>query len=816
MVKLEIDGKEVEVPEGSMLMHAAHMLDIYVPHFCYHKKLSIAANCRMCLVEVEKAPKPLPACATPASNGMKVFTRSEMALRAQKGVMEFLLINHPLDCPICDQGGECQLQDLAVGYGYPASRFEERKRVVTPKSMGPLISARGMTRCIHCTRCVRFGVEVGGVMELGMANRGEFSEIMSFVGRSVDSELSGNMIDVCPVGALTSKPFRFTARSWELTRRRSFSPHDSLGSNLIVQVKGNRVMRVLPLENEAVNECWLSDRDRFSYEALASAERLSSPMIRQDGRWQEVDWPAALDYASHAIRTVRGEHGAQAMGALGSGQSTVEELHLLGKLMRNLGSEHVDFRTRQLDFSADAARSGAPWLGMAVAEVESLDRLLLIGSFLRKDHPLFAARVRKAAGRGAQVSVLHAADDDLLMPIANKAIAAPSRWVQTLREVLVALLRSTGGVAPAALGAQLEGVSAGETAQAIAASLASGDQRAVMLGNAAVQHPEYARIARLAQAIADACGARFGQIGDAANAVGGYLAGAVPRGAGLNALAMFEQPRKLYLLMNVEPGLDTAKPGLVRSVLANAESVIALSAYRSPELMELADCLLPIAAFTETGGTFVNCEGRAQSFNGVTPPLADARPAWKVLRVLGNLLELPGFEMDSADQVRALALTEDLSARLGNRVGDASGEPAGASQPSAVGEPAQPAAASAASGTVQPEPHALERLAEVPIYAGDPIVRRAPSLQQTTDALQAPRARINAATLARLGLSAGDRVLLRQAQAEVSGDAVLELAIDDGLADDVVRVPAGLPETAALLAGFGPISVARFTPTAKA
>ncbi|MBN9460366.1 MAG: NADH-quinone oxidoreductase subunit G [Burkholderiales bacterium] len=798
MVKLEIDGREVEVPEGSMLMHAADKLDIYVPHFCYHKKLSIAANCRMCLVEVEKAPKPLPACATPVANGMKVFTRSEMAVRAQKGVMEFLLINHPLDCPVCDQGGECQLQDLSVGYGYSASRFEERKRVVYRKEMGPLISADEMTRCIHCTRCVRFGQEIGGIMELGMANRGEFSEIMSFVGRSVDSELSGNMIDVCPVGALTSRPFRFTARTWELARRKSVAGHDSLGSNIVVQIKNDRVMRVVPLENEAVNECWLSDRDRWSYEGLNSDERLLAPMIRQDGQWREVDWPVALDYCAHAIRTVRAEHGAQALGALGSGQSTLEELHLLGRLMRGLGCDNVDFRLRQLDFSADAARAGVPWLGMAIQDVEALDRLLLIGSFLRKDHPLFAARVRQAVKRGAQVSVVHAADEDLLMPLAHKAIMAPSRWPQVLAEVLAALLQLREQAAPgtaaallpaalrSALEAELAGVTPGEAARAMAAGLASGSRRAVLLGNAAVQHPEYARIARLAQAIAALLDARFGQIGDSANAVGGYLAGAVPSAGGLDARTMIEQPRSLYLLMGNEPELDHAMPAAAHAALARAESVIALTAYCSPELAEVADCLLPIGPFTETAGTFVNCEGRVQSFNGVVRPAGNARPAWKVLRVLGNLLELPGFDYDSPEAVRADALPGDVPSLLDNALGQAAGSAAAAPMPAG----------------------ALERLADVPIYTVDPIVRRAASLQQTRDA-RPPRARVNGATLARLGLQEGTAVRATQSLGGIEGQALLELERDDALADGVVRIAAAQPATAGLAAGFGAIALAK-------
>jgi len=809
MVKLEIDGREVEVPEGSMLMHAADKLDIYVPHFCYHKKLSIAANCRMCLVEVEKAPKPLPACATPVANGMKVHTHSETAVRAQKGVMEFLLINHPLDCPVCDQGGECQLQDLSVGYGYSASRFVEPKRVVFRKSVGPLISADEMTRCIHCTRCVRFGQEIGGIMELGMANRGEHSEIMSFVGRSVDSELSGNMIDVCPVGALTSRPFRFSARTWELSRRKSISAHDSLGSNLVVQVKSDRVMRVVPFENEPVNECWLSDRDRWSYEGLNSDERLLAPMVRQNGQWHEVDWKTALDYAAHAIRTVRAEHGAQALGALGSGSSTVEELHLLGRLVRGLDSDNVDFRLRQLDFSAEGARAGVPWLGMPIEEAGALDRLLLVGSFLRKDHPLFAARIRQAVKLGAQVSIVHAADDDLLMPLAHKAIAAPSQWVQRLAEVLVAVLQARGQPAPATLAAavsiDLPAIVPGESARAIAASLCSGERGAVLLGNAAVQHPDYACIARLGQAIAAAAGARFGQIGEAANSVGGYLARAVPSAGGLDARAMVEQPRNLYLLLNVEPTLDHALPAVARAALAQAESVIALSAYRTAELLEHADCLLPIAPFTETAGTFVNCEGRVQSFNGVVRPAGECRPAWKVLRVLGNLLGVGGFDHDSPEAVRAEALAPDVAGHLDNALADAAPAGSGAvasGVAAAVGFAAMagPADAEAAGAAV------LERLADVPIYATDPIVRRAESLQRTRDA-RAPAARANGATIARLGLAPGDAVRLAQSLGGIAGEARLELERDDALADGVLRVAAAQPATAGLVCACGAISI---------
>ena len=781
MVEIEVDGTKVEVLEGSTVMQATNRLGVYVPHFCYHKKLSIAANCRMCLVEVEKAPKPLPACATPVTAGMKVWTRTEKAIKAQKGVMEFLLINHPLDCPICDQGGECQLQDLAVGYGASGSRYTEEKRVVFHKSIGPLVAAEEMSRCIHCTRCVRFGQEIAGVMELGMSGRGEHSEILSFVGRGVKSELSGNMIDVCPVGALTSKPFRYSARTWELSRRKSVSPHDSLGSNLVVQVKQNTVMRVLPLENEAVNECWLSDRDRFAYEGLNAQDRLLKPMLRQDGQWHEVEWPVALDYAAHALGSVRDAHGAAAIGAIGSPQATVEELHLMGRLMRGLGSQNVDFRPRVADSSLAADLAGAPWLGMPIEAVNALDRIVLVGSFLRKDHPLLASRVRAAAKRGARIALLHSVDDDLLMPIAAKAIVAPSDWPAVLAGALVAALRSADKPVPAAL----EGVEPDAAARALAELLSQGSSKAVLLGNAVSQHPQAALIASLAQALSEATGAALGWLGEGANAVGGYLAGAIPGAGGLDAAGMVARSLKAYLLLGIEPNLDHGNPGAAMSAMAGAQTVIALTAYRSASLLETADCLLPITPFTETSGTFVNCAGMSQSFNGVVRPAGDARPGWKVLRVLGNLLGMTDFDYDTAEQVRDAALPADLSARLSNH----------------TNTPVATAPAHAGKG--------LQRIAEVPIYSADPIVRRAPSLQMTADAA-APVVGMNAALLAEMRLADGD--LVRVSQQSVAGNAgevVLTAKLDAGLANGVVRIAAAHPMTAALGAMIGPVSVER-------
>ncbi|MBL8304352.1 MAG: NADH-quinone oxidoreductase subunit NuoG, partial [Ideonella sp.] len=497
----------------------------------------------------EKAPKPLPACATPVTNGMKVFTHSELAVKAQKGVMEFLLINHPLDCPICDQGGECQLQDLAVGYGGSSSRYTEEKRVVFHKDVGPRISMEEMSRCIHCTRCVRFGQEVAGVMELGMIHRGEHSEITTVLGETVDSELSGNMIDICPVGALTSKPFRYSDRTWELSRRKSVSPHDSTGANLIVQVKSNKVMRIVPLENEAVNECWIADRDRFSYEALNGDDRLTVPMVKQDGRWQTTDWPTALEYVARSLGQIKAQHGPTSIGALASPHATVEELHLLAKLVRGLGSENIDHRLRHSDFAA----AGAQWLGLPIAGLTELQQVLVVGSFLRKDHPLFAQRLRQAAKRGAQVHRLGAAQDDWLMPVATALMLPPSGWVGALAGIAAAVAAQAGLVAP--VEAPVD-----DAAAAIARGLLSGERKAVLLGNTAQQHPQASQLRALAGWIAAHTGASFGVLGEAANSVGAQLVGALPGSGGQHAGQMLAGGLKACLLLHVEPALDVADP----------------------------------------------------------------------------------------------------------------------------------------------------------------------------------------------------------------------------------------------------------------
>ncbi|ALO37431.1 NADH dehydrogenase [Alcaligenes faecalis] len=775
MVELTIDGIKVDAPEGSMVIQAAHDAGVYVPHFCYHKKLSIAANCRMCLVDVEKAPKPLPACATPVTNGMVVRTRSEKAIAAQKSVMEFLLINHPLDCPVCDQGGECQLQDLAVGYGGSESRYKEEKRVVAAKSMGPLISTEAMQRCIHCTRCVRTGEEIAGVQEVGMLNRGEHAEITTFVGRAVESELSGNMIDVCPVGALLSKPFRFNARTWELARRRSVSPHDSVGANLVLQAKMDKVLRVVPFENDEVNECWISDRDRFSYEGLYTEDRLTRPMVRgDDGQWREASWNDAMQTIVAGMNAVREKFGADQLGCIGSATSTTEELALLARLGRALGTENVDFRLRQTDARLDGALAGVPWLGMPLTALNELDRVLVVGSFLRKDHPLMAQRLRQAVKRGAQVSFIDsAADNPLFNAIAGRMTVAPSQLANSLAQVLVAVAKAKDSAVPAGL----EGVQVSAEAQQIADSLASGERMAILLGNMAVNSDQASVIAANANAIAQASGAKLGFLTAGGNTVGGYLANAVPGKGGLTAEQMLAQTLRAYLVLNVEPALDSDLGERAVETLKSATFSVALTSYRSAA-EQWADVMLPVSPFTETSGTFVNAEGRVQSFKGAAAPVGDTRPAWKVLRVLGNLFQLDGFDDETSESVRDSVMAAGVESRLSNQINLAA--------------------------SVLPAASGLERVADVPIYRSDALVRRSAPLQETP-ASAAPTARMAAATLAQLGLADGDLVKVRSSQGEVS----LPAQLDDTVALNSVRVATAFSETAALGSAFGQLTVER-------
>jgi len=767
-ITIEIDGKSYPAEKGEMLIAVTDRNGLFVPRFCYHKKLSVAANCRMCLVDVERAPKPLPACATPVMDGMKVRTHSPLARGAQKAVMEFLLINHPLDCPICDQGGECELQDVAMGYGRGVSRFTERKRVVKDQDIGPLI-ATDMTRCIHCTRCVRFGEEIAGLPELGATGRGEHMEIGTYVEKSVDSELSGNVIDLCPVGALTNKPFRFRARAWEMQQHEAVSPHDGVGANLYLHVFRNRVLRAVPRENEAVNEVWLADRDRYSHTGMYGADRLERPMLRDGDRWRECNWDDALERAASLLRDTAAAHGPDALGSLASPSASVEELYLLQKLSRGLGSGNVDHRLRQSDFSDQDDFPPMPGLGMALDELERLDAVLLVGSNARKEQPLLNHRLRKAVIAGGSVMTLNALDYGFNYPLAEQVLAAPAQLDRRLAE----LAAGDGEMA------------------AVAARLREAGKAAILLGPGVMNHPHAGALRALARAAADACGATLGLLTEGGNAAGAWLAGAVPhRGpgagapqpAGVDAATMLREPRRALLLLGIEPELDCADSAAALAALREAQAVVALTAFASERLREHAHVLLPIGLSPESAGTWVNASGRWQSAPGAVPPPGEARPGWKVLRVLGNRLGLDGFEQVDAFEVRdelaALCVQVDPFARgrFEARAGQA--------RPPAQGQ--------------------VMRVGDVPPYAVDALLRRAEPLQRTADA-HFEGLQIGPRLAGELGLADGDRAEVRQ-----SGHAAtFTVRVVESLAPGCARLPAGIPQTVGLGASHGPIEIGR-------
>ena len=714
LVNIEIDGVPVKARKGEMLIRVTDAHGAYVPRFCYHEKLSIAANCRMCLVEVEKAPKPLPACATPVVEGMKVFTKSARAIGAQRATMEFLLINHPLDCPICDQGGECELQDLAVGFGRDLSRYHERKRVVADENLGPLI-ATDMTRCIHCTRCIRFTEEIAGIPELGMIGRGEHMKVRTYIESTVNHELSGNVIDLCPVGALVSKPYRFSARAWEMSSAPLISPHDPVGTNLFGHVLRGRLMRVVPRENEAINETWIADRDRFSYEGVYSPDRLARPLLRRANTWVETDWESALTQLAQGLRT-----RAPDLGVLASSSSTLEELYLAGRIARGLNTHNVDHRLRQRDFRDQQADPVFPGLGMRIAEVDSLDALLVIGANLRREVPILAHRVRRAALRGAQVAMLNPARFPYLFPVKAYLTCAPADLVADLAAVVAAAAAAAGKPVPRHVGAAVGAARVSEAHRATAQVLLGGGKCAVWLGALAARHAAFADLRALAAALAQITGASLGRLTEGGNAAGAYLAGAIPHRAaggktvahaGLNARDMLENPLRAYLLFGgLEPSNDALAPESLRS-LAGAEFVVAATPFASEELKRVAHLLLPIGTFAETSGSYVNCEGLWQSQSGAALPVGEARPGWKVLRVLGNLLGLEGFDYQSSEEV----LHEVRQACEAVR-------PAGYQGTHAVSLESD--AAGAADGAA---------LVDVPMYQTDALLRRAPSLQRTRE-----------------------------------------------------------------------------------
>jgi NADH-quinone oxidoreductase subunit G len=785
-VNIEIDGRALQARKGAMIIEVADEAGIYIPRFCYHKKLSIAANCRMCMVQVEKMPKPLPACATPVTEGMKVSTRSEFARGAQKAVMEFLLINHPLDCPICDQGGECELQDLAMGFGRDVSRFAEKKRVVKDKYIGPLI-ATDMTRCIHCTRCIRMLREIAGKMELGATGRGENMQIGTYIEGSLESELSGNVIDVCPVGALTSRPFRFKARAWELNQVATVAPHDSVGSNIFVHTRRGKVMRVVPRENEEINEVWLSDRDRFSYAGLDAPDRLPSPLVKVDGAWQEADWERALQAAVDGLGSLVREHGAEELGVLVSPVATLEEMYLAQAVARGLGTANIDHRLRQTDFSDQDNAPLSPALGQPLHALEGVDAALVIGANPRKEQPLIAHRLRKAARAGALLMFVNPVDYEFHMPVHAKAIVPPSRMAAALAGI-AACFPDAARAAPEVVRRVIAEAAPDETQRAIAHALRGAKRHTILLGNTAMAHPQASLLTALAAAIAAASGARLGHLPEAANSAGGGLAGVLPhRGpagasmavTGLNAREMLDMPRRGYLLLGVEPEYDCADAGTAVAAMAGADFVVALGPWAGEAMKSRADVLLPTAPCMETSGTFVNAEGRWQSFPAATSPWANSRPAWKVLRVLGNLLGLAGFDYESSEEVR-----DELRRRL---------EGASLADQRRSGAVATPPAAR----------QSLERIGDVAIHGADALVRRAAPLQATPDARSAMVARLCASQAAHSGVSAAASVKLTQAGRSVT----VPLAIDERVPAGCLWLPAATPAAAGLGPSFGPIDI---------
>ena len=758
ILHIEVDGKSLEARRGQMLIEVTDANDIYIPRFCYHKKLTVAANCRMCLVEVEKAPKPLPACSTPVMEGMKVSTRSKLAIEAQKSVMEFLLINHPLDCPICDQGGECELQDLAVGYGEGVSRYQESKRVVQDKNIGPLIQT-DMTRCIHCTRCIRFGEEIAGLREMGATGRGERMEIGTYIEKSVSSELSGNIIDVCPVGALTSKPFRFSARAWEMVQRESIAPHDSVGSNVQLHVKGDRVMRVVPAENEAINEVWISDRDRFSYEGMYSEDRLRTPMIKIDGDWQETDWETALDFVRDNLDKTLSNHGGDQLGGLASPTSTLEELYLFQKLLRGLGCNNIDSRLRQNDFKQQEADPVFPYLGQSIATLEDLDAVLVIGSNVRKEQPMINHRLRKASLKGADVMMINTIDYGFNYNLSEKIITSPAEITTTLAGIVKAFSESGNNAVDASVQSLIKNVVVSDDHRIIVKKISAAENGSVLLGNLATAHNEYSTLKCLALAIAKLGNVKFGFLSEAANTSGAHLAGVLPhRGvggaslesAGLTLAAMLEQPLKAYLLLGIEPELDCWDGYKARQAMQSAEFVVSMTAYQSEAMKQYADVLLPIALFAETSGTFINVEGLSQSFTGAVPPVGEARPSWKILRVLGNLLNIEAFEYNSSQEVRDEVTGAIKNVALGS-----------------VGSWIAPDTLN----NGQSENSALQRITETPMFSVDAMSRRAQALQKSDSSKGSIQLHPQLAD--KLNISAGDIVIVKHEENSISAPAMV-------------------------------------------
>ncbi len=783
MVTIEINGKQVQAEQGQMLIEAADNAGIAIPRFCYHKNLSIAANCRMCLVEVEKAPKPIPACATPVTEGMVVNTRSTKALAAQKAVMEFLLINHPLDCPVCDQGGECDLQDFSVGYGSDSTKYHEMKRVVKDKNIGPLIATE-LTRCIHCTRCVRFGQEIAGMRELGACGRGDWMEIGTYIEKSVDSELSGNIIDLCPVGALTSKVSRFTYRVWELASNDAIAAHDCIGSNYNVQTKNGEIKRVIARENNDINDSWISDRDRYSFEGINSEQRLTRPMIKQDGQWQQASWDDALQFAVNGLKQIN--DGTQ-IGALCSPSATTEEMYLLQKLMRGIGCHNIDHRLRQTDFSGQDQDPEFLGLGMPLSEVNNLNAALLIGSNVRKEQPIMGHHLRQAALKGAKISFVNPVRNDAIFKVAHEFVTAPSQMFKELKVLAKAALEVTAKEAPEGLSALVASVKVGDEHKACIEELNNGEHSAVIIGTMLQAMPNYAAMRMLASYLASATASTLGYLTPGANTSGACLAGLLPyrdkkqqADNGLNTQAMLAEPRKGYVLFNIEPERDIENPQQAISALQSADFVVSLSLYPSDALQDNADVILPLAAVTESSGTLINVAGNWQSFNAVSKARGQAKPGWKILRVMGNLFDVDGFDYQSSEEVlgEVKSASGDSSTRAAENQIDWQ-----------------------CPDSIKAET-AMQRIAELPVYCVDSVVRHAHALQLTADA-QVNSARINSALAKKLKLEDGQDVSAVQDKYNVD----ISISIDDRIADNCVYIPAGIEQASALGGGYDTIEL---------
>jgi len=785
MANIEINGIPLQVADGSMVIEAADEAGITIPRFCYHKKLSIAANCRMCLVEVEKAPKPLPACATPVTDGMKIFTQSPRALEAQQSVMEFLLINHPLDCPICDQGGECDLQDIAMGYGKSSSRYTERKRVVADKDIGPLITTE-MTRCIHCTRCVRFGQEIAGIMELGSTGRGEDTRIATYVAKTVDSEMSGNVIDLCPVGALTSKPYRYSGRPWENTKTESIAAHDCIGSNVFVEIRRNEVMRVLPKENESINEMWLSDRDRYSYLGLDSADRLEQPMIKQGNDWKIVDWQTALNYAVEGLKTVIEKDGVDKVGGLISPNATTEEMYLMQKLLRGIGVNNIDHRLRQSDFADQSNAALYPSLNMNIADLENVNAALLVGSYIRKDQPIAAHRLHKANRNGATMMSINPLDYDFNFTVDTKIISAPSNMVADLAGVAKALI-DMGAKSDGLTGIDklISSASVLDEHKAIAESLQKAENAVVLLGTQAQLQRNLSDLRALSFAVAKLAGCPFSELTDGANSAGGWLAGAVShRGVagssvteGLDAYRMMNKALKAYLLFNIEPEFDCASSVDALKSVNDADFVVNFTSFATDTTKAYSDVLLPIAAFTETAGSYINAQGTWQNFGASVLPKAEIRPGWKVLRVLGNLFEVAGFDFVNIEEVRTELHSHTSSA-------------------------AQKEYQWKAPASLSKSIPGVERIGFLPMYSVDCVVRRSQALQATNDV--ADFSVIVSPALARKqGLKEGGKIKVSQ-----NGNTItLPLIIDEGVAENSALIDVAINATSSLADSYGSLEI---------